>query len=120
MKLTEREKWLMQQAWNASKDYNNESNTIADWMEPGLNNIDTEMLLAHDAPASESIVKQVDPDNLPKGEVWAWCEDGLYLGGILFHKTFDGLVIDNCFETLSDPTHYIEQKDLIKLFEDSK
>jgi len=64
----------------------------------------------------KSIVKTVDSENLPKGHVWAWCDEGLYLGKIKENKNFSGLIIDNYFETLNDPTHYIEQKDLIKLF----
>ena len=117
MKLTEREKWLMQQAWNASKDYNNESNTIADWMEPGLNNIDTEMLLAHDAPASESIVKQVDPDNLPYFEVAILDKKGeLYCAGLFIENQR----VVGFLNSKHEITRYIEIKDIIKWLEDSK
>jgi hypothetical protein len=64
----------------------------------------------------ESIVKKVDADNLPKSEVLALGEEG---GMLLGHvaSTYEGMVwCETHEEVLYEITHYIEQKDLIKLF----
>ncbi len=66
----------------------------------------------------KSIVKTVDADNLPDVEVWAWCNDGLFLGTI-FKSAMDGqLKIDCFFGNFRNPTHYIETKDIIKMMGD--
>ncbi len=85
------------------------------WLEGKSGSHDCAVLLLEQLEQYKSIVKTVDPDNLPKESVWAWCDEGLYLGRIEQNKYFNGLVIDNYYETLNDPTHYIEQKDLIKM-----
>lgn len=114
MKLTEREKWLMQQAWNVAKDLMpSDYFDIDHWCNAGTgcNGVDVEMLLAHSAPKPESIVKKVDADNLPEGEVLIINEAGTLSNTELFnhHGNVLGFLTGDV-----EITHYIEQKDLIE------
>ena len=69
----------------------------------------------------KSIVKTVDPDNLPEGEVLCIGDfNRLLLGQIDYCTVGEELFVFKNDDVLSNPTHYIEQKDLIKLFKDSK
>jgi len=69
----------------------------------------------------KSIVKTVDPENLPESEVLAFCSatDDSLCGYLSLHDEniiceYKGVYKDNVF--LGGITHYIEQKDLIELF----
>ena len=62
----------------------------------------------------KSIVKKVDADNLPRGEVLAINDRGeLHYGTLFFHGQSIGC--ETLYEAIYDITHYIEQKDLIDL-----
>lgn len=62
-----------------------------------------------------SLVKTVDPDNLPKDEVYVWCSKGFILGFIFQSLKDLELKVDSYYGTFTNPTHYITQKDLIAL-----
>ncbi len=106
MKLTEREKFLMKKSYLDGLNGYRDSDV---WIK------DIEAYFCGEADKEfPSIVKTVDPDNLPKDQVWAWCDEGLYIGYIKLNQRSE-IVIDNYYETLNDPTHYIEQQDIYKL-----
>ena len=67
----------------------------------------------------KSLVKTVDADNLPFGrDIYAWCGDELYLGSLnvdLDDDDDEQLVLITLSDKHINPTHYIEQKDLIKM-----
>jgi hypothetical protein len=70
----------------------------------------------------KSIVKTVDPDNLPTVNVIALNENNFMLTGMLGFRGLNGQEVkcDNSKDILFGITKYIEQKDLIKLFEGVK
>ena len=111
MKLTEREKWLMQEAWNSAR-----ARTDCDNMQEWLDIVDYDSIIEsilRNAPKPESIVKTVDPDNLPECDVIGIEGDELCAG---FFEDYDQKprILYN-FDNMLTPTHYIEQKDLIDL-----
>ena len=71
----------------------------------------------------KSIVKAVDPDNLPEGRVLAFNElkQGL-IGDLYEHRGCifcdDESIIGHDMNEISDVTHYIETKDIIKMMGD--
>ena len=65
----------------------------------------------------KSLVKTVDADNLPNGEVLIKSYNDVYLGEISLN-TDNNLTLTECDDTklnINNSTHYIEQKDLLKL-----
>ena len=65
----------------------------------------------------KSLVKTVDADNLPNGEVLIKSYNDVYLGEISLN-TDNNLTLTECDDTklnINNSTHYIEQKDLIEL-----
>lgn len=105
MKLTEREKWLMNLAYSERGIYDKYTDLLNDKIES---------YIANEAPKTESIVKKVDPDNLPEGEVLAFNESEIHCGYLELYK--DGVICELEAVCLERVTHYIETKDLIKLF----
>jgi len=67
----------------------------------------------------KSIVKTVDPNNLPEGLVLTLNESKQWLIGDLYNR--GGVICDDesiqgvSFNEILEVTHYIEQKDLIKM-----
>ena len=117
MKLTEREKWLMQQAWNHSKYCDHVLKKMDTWLNKKTEFYDAsiEMLLVHDAPEPESIVKTVDPKNLPDFEVLILDQKSeLYSTGLFIENQR----VVGFLNSKHGITRYIEIKDIIKLLED--
>ena len=106
----------MQQAWDASKGYSSHYN-IDDWL--GHMNKSKVNAFAEEVP--ESIVKEVDPDNLPEGEVVIVLDDRIELGVFTNrYRPVDFTERDGYFDLEfvgleSHPINYIEPKDLIDL-----
>ena len=64
----------------------------------------------------KSIVKTVDADNLPAGEVLAIdSTKEVMLSSYLWADAFGTVWAENDIENMNVITHYIEQKDLLKL-----
>lgn len=115
MKLTEREKYLMGVAFEAALIGG--LDCLHKFIEQPTNKkgLNTGDLFAQVAPKNESIVKKVDADNLPTYEDIFVVVDGELLRGDL--ELVNGVVI-GFFDKghhKTGITHYIEQKDLIKL-----
>lgn len=112
MRLTEREKWLMQQAWVNAIEFHG---TFQYWLESTNNGVESiEHELCAYSPKNKSIVKKVDADNLPDCEVLAF--NGLnLLIGLIDYDHFGGVYTCGESDSLDNPTHYIGQKDLIEL-----
>lgn len=66
----------------------------------------------------KSIVKAVDPDNLPEGEVLLFESNDFINSGVL-ENTSDGILLSGRWGNIEffdlNITHYIETKDIIKL-----
>ena len=107
MKLTEREKWLMQMAFEEGK-HNVCNEDYDSWIG------EHERELCEDVNEEfPPIVKKVDPDNLPDCEVLAFGQGEFLTGYLEAYLTdvtceYEGMYLENI-------THYIEQKDLINL-----
>jgi len=114
MKLTKREKWLMQKAWD-----NGINRTDCNDMQEWLGIVDYGSMIEsilRQAPNPESIVKTVDADNLPAGEVLAIdSTKEVMLSSYLWADAFSTVWAENDIENMNVITHYIEQKDLIKM-----
>ncbi len=107
-KLTEREKWLMNLAYSERGIYDKYTDLLNDKIES---------YIANEAPKPESIVKTVDPDNLPNISVFCIVNDRGYFGE-LYNKYNNKKEYEFTYTNRYNfkITHYIEQKDLIKLF----
>lgn len=68
----------------------------------------------------KSIVKSVDPDNLPEDEVLAFDgDDTMAVGRLYFYSIEETIMcVDGADEPLFYITHYIETKDIIKMMGD--
>lgn len=67
----------------------------------------------------KSIVKAVDPDNLPDAEVLCIGDfNRLLFGQIDYCKVGEELFVFKNDDVLSNPTHYIETKNIIKMMGD--
>tara|TARA_R110000787_G_C13118842_1_gene414543 strand:+ start:162 stop:473 length:312 start_codon:yes stop_codon:yes gene_type:complete len=94
------------------------------WLNKNENYIDTynypseAMELAFNAGREQykSLVKTVDADNLPDGEVLAIdSTKEVMLSSYLWADAFGTVWAENDIENMNVITHYIEQKDLIKM-----
>jgi hypothetical protein len=108
-KLTEREKWLMNLAYSERGIYDKYTDLLND---------DVESFIANEAPKPELIVKTVDPDNLPEGEVLAFGIGEIHCGYLESYR--DWVICELEGVCLENVTHYIEQKDLIEVFNNAK
>ena len=116
MKLTKREKWLMQKAWDNGIN-RTDCNDMQEWLDIVDYGSMIESILRQ-APKPESLVKKVDADNLPEGEVLALDDGKLYLGQLIADKNEIIFREDDDVISLITPDNdikYIEQKDLLKL-----
>ena len=113
MKLTKREKWLMQKAWDNGIN-RTDCNDMQEWLDIVDYGSMIESILRQ-APKPESLVKKVDADNLPSREVLALTSVGdLMCGELYIEKGVVWCCSDEGSNVMSI-THYIEQKDLLKL-----
>ena len=111
MKLTKREKWLMQKAWDNGIN-RTDCNDMQEWLDIVDYGSMIESILKQ-APKPESIVKTVDADNLPSGEVLAISKSEIHCGYLESYQ--DGVICELESVCLENVTHYIEQKNLIKM-----
>lgn len=113
--LTEREKWLMNQAWMSGR-HRTDCDNMQEWLDIEDYGSLLQSLL-NEAPKAESIVKTVDSDNLPDGEVLV-ARNNETMKCSLTRRGKRALSRDGFFiHKESGFTHYIEQEDLIKLIE---
>ena len=123
MKLTKREKWLMQKAWDNGIN-RTDCNDMQEWLDIVDYGSMIESILRQ-APKPESPVKTVDADNLPDGEVLMFNDKGArFLGhfnGVATNNNGVKIAFFSCSDVCNDFAikqkgfHYIEQKDLLKL-----